>query len=133
MKRRIGLTYILIAVAAASLLYGFINHKQDQQPLTMQEFNRRVSAGPKMTLVYFNASWCSVCAKMKPTIDQIELEYKSTIDVLRVDADRDKEVVKEFEIDALPVLILYRYGTREWVYAGLIDKKTLKDKIDTFQ
>jgi thioredoxin-like negative regulator of GroEL len=133
MKRKISLTYIFLAVATASVVYGFINHKQDPQPLTMQEFNRRISAGSKMTLVYFNASWCSVCAKMKPVIDQVELDYKSKMDVLRVDADRDKDVVKEFEIDALPVLVLYRYGTREWVYAGLIDKKTLKDKIDTFQ
>jgi thioredoxin-like negative regulator of GroEL len=132
MKRKISLIYIFIAVVAASVLYGFINHRQEQPPITLQEFNRRVSAGPKMTLVYFSASWCAVCAKMKPVIDQVELDYKSQMDVLRVDADRDKEVVKEFEIDALPVLVLYRYGTREWVYAGLIDKKTLKDKIDTF-
>jgi thioredoxin-like negative regulator of GroEL len=133
MRRKIGFTYIFIAIAAASVVYGFINHKQTQQPITLQEFNRRISAGPKMTLVYFNASWCSICVKMKPVIDQVELDYKSTMDVLRVDADRDKEIVREFEIDALPVLVLYRYGTREWVYVGQIDKKTLKDKIDTYQ
>ena len=122
----IGIALVLISSIE------FHNDKQDPTPITLVEFNKKTANKDKKVLVYFNASWCTVCAKMKPLIEEIEKENNSRLEVLRINTDIDKEVANEFEIDALPVLILYHNGVREWIYVGIIDKNLLKEKINTY-
>ena len=105
---------------------------QDRQPVSLADYNRITLAQDKKVLVYFHASWCAVCAKVKPLIDQAETGYKGKMEVLRIDTDRDKEVANEFEIDALPVLILYHKGSRQWINVGVIEKNKLKEMIENY-
>jgi len=130
-KHFLPIFLILIIIGICLFTFGFKENLQEPKPMSLEEFNKAVANKDKKVLVYFNASWCTVCAKMKPVIEQIETEYKTKLQILRIDADRDKEVAKEFEVDALPVLMLYRNGIREWTLVGLIEKDKLKNKIDT--
>lgn len=104
--------------------------KQVEKEVSLIEYNKIVASKQKMTLVYFWADWCSVCVKMKPIIEQIEIEYSQKIQVLRIDSEKDKEITKEFEIDGLPILFLYKNGTIIWIYAGFIEKSMLKAQLD---
>jgi thioredoxin 1 len=106
--------------------------RQDQQPLTLKEYNKKIARDDKMVLVYFHASWCMVCEKIKPVVQEVESENAAKLEVLSVDTDKDKEVASEFEIDALPVLMLYKKGSRQWINLGIIDKKKLQEKIDPY-
>lgn len=51
---------------------------------------------------------------MKPIIEELEKQDSSKVCILRINADRDKEIAAEFEIDAMPVLMLYKGGCRDW-------------------
>jgi thioredoxin 1 len=122
---------IALSILLCVFTFGFKNKsaKQEEPPVTLAEYNKKISRKDKIVLAYFSAGWCQVCAKIKPILEEVEKENTTKVEVLRIDTDRDKEVAAEFEIDALPVMILYKNGVREWVHVGLIDKKTLQAKI----
>jgi thioredoxin-like negative regulator of GroEL len=104
--------------------------KQNEKGMTLAEFNKKIANTQKLELVYFSADWCAICAKMKATINEIQTENSQKIELLRIDTDKDKTIATEFEIDALPVFMLYKKGIRQWVFVGLMDKKVLQAKID---
>jgi len=97
--------------------------------MTMAEFNKRISSKETPVLVYFHASWCAVCAKLNPVINEFELENKDKLEVLRIETTKDKEIAEEMEIDGLPVLMFYKNGNRQWIHVGAIQKDNLKEKI----
>ena len=90
----------------------------ESDTITLKNFNKLIENKDKSVLVYISADWCMVCLKMKPVIEQTEKSFADKLNILRVDSDRDKEINDEFEVDALPVLMLYRNGEREWVHIG---------------
>jgi thioredoxin len=129
-------SYILVLVLFSLFLSAyFLNRnaelKQEDKTFTLAEYNKRISRTDKKVLVYFYADWCMVCPKLKPIIEQVELENKDIVEVLKIDIDKNKEVKEEYEVDALPVLILYKGGKNIWTQVGLTDKKTIKSKIET--
>lgn len=108
------------------------NIKQENKPISLSEYNKQIANKKKLVLVYFSADWCTVCAKMKPLIEEIEKRDSLNVNIIKIDTDRDKEVAHKYEIDAMPVLMLYKDGCREWMNIGLIDKQELRYTIDFF-
>jgi thioredoxin-like negative regulator of GroEL len=133
MKRKQGALFIVLTLLTISMIaFSLINLKARQQPaISLAEYNQRTTQPGKIIMAYFSAGWCAICSKMKPLIEQIEIEQGAKLELLKIDTDRDKEVAREFDIDALPVIILYKNGKREWIHVGLIDKPALKAKINS--
>lgn len=122
----IGIPVIVIVLL---IIYGYIQPKQnEQQKLSLVEFKKEINAN-EYVLVYFNASWCMVCEKMKPIIDDIETEYK-TLKIIRVNTDDNKEIAVEFEINSLPVFMLYHKGIIVWTEIGVMSSTELKTKLN---
>ncbi|MBA2614108.1 MAG: thioredoxin family protein [Bacteroidetes bacterium] len=134
MKVLSTLSVALILIGCSAPVWAQININGDiaDSTITLKEFNQKISNKQKAVLVYFSADWCTVCSKMKPVIERIEKEYANKMIILRVNTERDKEITNEFEIDALPVLILYKKSCTEWIHVGLLDSRTLHSEIDPF-
>ncbi|MEI8136022.1 MAG: thioredoxin domain-containing protein [Bacteroidota bacterium] len=105
---------------------------KDTSIITLKEFNKWIGSEEKPVLVYFSADWCMVCAKMKSVMETIEKEFSNKIQILRIDTERDKEVTNEFEIDALPILMLYKHGSRKWIHIGLLDGGIICTEIELY-
>lgn len=56
-------------------------------------------------LIDFWAEWCTPCKLMSPVIDQIEKEFPN-IQVIRVNADEDAEMVQKYNVSSIPTYIL---------------------------
>ncbi len=106
--------------------------KQDDPVISLEAFNKRIANKNKAVLVYFSAGWCAVCPKFKPVIAEIEEEYSSKMEVLRIDIERDVEVAEKFEVNTLPLLILYKNGKREWTSSGIIPIANIRREIDCY-
>ena len=133
MKRKLIPVIFLGIVTILFFYYGGFGTRQDEEkPVTLAEFNSKIKESKKPVLVYFSAGWCTVCGKMKPVIAEIEKEYGDKVEFFKIDADRDKEVADEFEINSLPVIMLYTHNNREWIHIGIIEKSRLKEKIFPF-
>ena len=66
----------------------------------------------KAKLIFFTAPWCAPCQQIKPYIVRICDQNKTVVQLLTVDHDAAPALVKEFEVESLPTLILLdRSGT----------------------
>ena len=99
------------------------------QQITLVDFNKLLSTD-KPVLVDFHTVWCAPCRKMVPIIDGIEEKYKDKAVVTRIDVDKSKEVGKAYEIQGVPVFILFKNGKEIWKHNGIISEEELKKQIE---
>jgi thioredoxin len=90
-----------------------------------QEFNELLGSN-KRVMVDFNAKWCAPCQKMKPYIVKLQTELKDQIKIVQLDADENKTLVKQMELDSLPVIIVYENGKEVWRNTGYISEEELR-------
>lgn len=84
----------------------------------------------KPVLIDFHTVWCAPCKKMAPIIDAIETDYKDQAIVMRVDVDKSKDVAKAYNIQAVPVFIVFKNGLPQWTHNGIIAKEALAAELD---
>jgi thioredoxin-like negative regulator of GroEL len=66
---------------------------------------------------------------MKPFLDEISTEMSDKLVLVRINADENQQLCKELNIDALPVLQLYKNNTLIWTNKGFISKDNLLKKL----
>jgi len=89
--------------------------------MTRQQFDAVVNSD-KTVLVDFYAEWCAPCRKMKPYLDEISKDMAKKVTVVRINVDDNKVLAKELNIDALPVLQVYKNKTLSWTHTGYVEK-----------
>lgn len=57
-----------------------------------------------MKLIDFWAEWCNPCKMMNPILDEVVKEYN--IDLVKYDADKDKEMLEKYSITSIPTYIV---------------------------
>ncbi len=90
-----------------------------------QEFNELLKSDKKV-MVNFYAEWCAPCKKMGPYIIKMQEDLKGKINIVRLDADKNKTLVDVLKLDSLPVIILYENGKEIWRNIGYISEEDLK-------
>ncbi|WP_333875537.1 rhodanese-like domain-containing protein [Flavobacterium sp.] len=90
-----------------------------------QEYNELIQSSPKV-MVDFNAKWCAPCQKMKPYIVKMQEELKDKIKIVQLDADENKTIVNQLELQGLPVIIIYENGKEVWRNLGYISEEDLR-------
>ena len=88
---------------------------------SLEDFKKLVNADD-LVLVDFYAEWCAPCKEMAPYLDEITINMKDKVTVLRIDADKDATLCNQLKVDALPVLHLYKKGQLVWENTGFIGK-----------
>lgn len=66
----------------------------------MKKFNELTN---DLTLVDFYATWCGPCKMIAPVLEQL-----TSVDVIKVDVDEERELTMKFNISAVPTLILIK-------------------------
>ena len=97
--------------------------------MTMEEFNNLLKVSQPV-LVDFHTLWCAPCRKMAPVVDQISSDYKSKATVLRIDLDKSKEVAEHYQIQGVPVFILFKNGEQKWKHHGIVSDEELRKVIE---
>ena len=80
-------------------------------------------------LIDFYADWCEPCKKMAPYLEEISRDMEDKVIVIRINADDNKNLMKELKIDALPELRLYKSKTMYWRNIGFIEKADVVKQI----
>lgn len=97
----------------------------------METFNKIIK-GDKPVLVDFYATWCGPCKAMSPVIEEIGKEMNGEARVLKIDVDKNQEVSAQFQVQAVPTLIIFKKGEAVWRNAGAMDKASLVQQIKSF-
>jgi len=83
-------------------------------------------------LVDFSAEWCGPCKMMAPILTQLKGMVGDRTTILKVDVDKNPEVSKQYHVQGVPTLILFRKGVVKWRQSGVIQAAQLKTIIDSF-
>jgi thioredoxin len=113
------------------LKWNAANKPTDKNPATpvkkgmsLSDFKTRVTSD-KYVLVDYNAKWCKPCKKIVPMLEGLAEKKKDKLILVKIDADENKELIKENGIEAIPVMELYKDGKLIWKHSGDIDEATL--------
>lgn len=132
MKRSISIVLALFAIFFITA--AFFKLKQDnEEGLTVEQFLKKVNKKDTVVLVYFNADWCVPCIKLKPVIADLDKEVSSYAKVMPVDVDDNPLVATHFEINTLPMFMIYKNGKNVWKHTGYLVKADLNAKINLYK
>jgi thioredoxin 1 len=62
------------------------------------------------TILYITAPWCGPCKMLSPTMDNISVDFGTSVFVAKMDADENMDYVKSLNVRNVPTLIFYQGG-----------------------
>ena len=105
----------------------------DDKGMSVVDFKKKIANSDKVVLVYFHANWCIPCVKLKPEIVELETEVKDYCEVLKIDTDENPMIADYYEINALPMFVIYKNGIKAWENIGALSKNQLLEKINSYK
>jgi len=92
--------------------YPFIKLKNDaeRQGMNKSSFETSVAAQP-LSFVDFYAPWCGPCKIMVPALENIEKEMKDSVHIIKINADENLQLMKDYGLKALPYILVLQ-GTK---------------------
>jgi len=87
----------------------------------------------KLTMVDFYTTWCGPCKQMAPFIEEIKMENKDVVNVLKVDAEDQIDIASKYNISGYPTLIFFKNGVVVHESLGGRSKEDLLALINQFK
>jgi thioredoxin 1 len=91
--------------------------------LTEATFDQAIKEG--VTLVDFWATWCAPCKKQSPVVDEVAVAISNRAIIARFDIDTSQKRVKQFKLEYVPTLMLFKDGKPIQTFTGFTDKEKL--------
>ena len=96
--------------------------RSDEKQLTMEQYLASIPKD-KTTLVDFGANWCPPCVAMEPVLDELKKSKEVDFNFLKIDAGIHTDIMKELNIEPIPVFIIYKKGKEVWRKEGIATKE----------
>lgn len=98
--------------------------------LTDATFDEVVNGSDVPVLVDFWAPWCGPCKMIGPVVEEIANEYGDKVKICKLDTDEHREAAMEYQINAIPTVMIFKDGQIEKKWVGLTSKKDMTAAID---
>ena len=96
--------------------------------MSSQEYEKLLHSDKKV-LIDFYAEWCAPCKKMTPYLLKMQKDLADKVVIIRLDADKNKNLMAEMKISELPTLLLYENKEITWQHSGYISEEDLKKQL----
>ncbi|KAK9056661.1 hypothetical protein SSX86_024023 [Deinandra increscens subsp. villosa] len=91
--------------------------------VTAQSWTTSVVDSKTPVLVEFYASWCGPCQMVHRVIDEIAAEYAGKVNCYVLNADKDPRITEEYDIKAVPIVVLFKNGEKCESVVGTMPKE----------
>ena len=78
--------------------------------ITALNFETEVLHSDKPVLLDFYANWCGPCKMLAPMLREIAEENADTLKVGKINVDEQMELAMRFQVDSIPMLVLFKDG-----------------------
>jgi thioredoxin 1 len=89
---------------------GFIHPDEQEDLMTEKDFIERMRSNPRPVVMDFWASWCGPCRVIEPVVDKLGEEYAGRVDLWKINADEQPELLRSLHIYGIPTLISFHEG-----------------------
>ncbi|MDD5262994.1 MAG: thioredoxin [Methylacidiphilales bacterium] len=97
--------------------------------LSAANFGEKVLNAKGMVLVDFWAEWCGPCKMIAPLLDQISGEHSGKVIIGKVDVDKNSELASQYNVRAIPTLLIFKDGQIKEQIVGMTSKSALLQKL----
>lgn len=73
-------------------------------------FQEVLSNSDLPVLVDFYATWCGPCQMMASILEQVNAAMNQQLKVVKIDTDKYPQLATQYEVHALPTLVLFKDG-----------------------
>jgi len=93
--------------------------------VTGSNFNQEVLQSEVPVLVDFYATWCGPCKMLRPTLEQIAADRRD-VKVIAVNIEDEDELADQYEVSAIPCVVLFENGAEADRSVGLVPRDALE-------
>lgn len=98
--------------------------------VTDASFADDVLLSDKPVIVDFWAEWCGPCKMIAPVLDELAGEYDGRVKIGKVNVDNDQALAAQYNVRAIPTLLLFKQGQVAEQVVGLRGKRDLASSFD---
>lgn len=98
--------------------------KSTAAQMSIEQFDNNIKNNA-VVLVDFGAEWCPPCKKMEPVLTNLQAQNKGKFTLLKVDGGKDEAIMKQYNVTALPVFIIFKNGKQIWRKDGIAEEKEM--------
>lgn len=104
------------------------NAKPDtDNKMDFAEYSKLIQS-KELVFIDFYAPWCGPCRKMMPMMDSLKVEYHEKINIVKVNADASKSLIKELKLIGVPYLAMYKNGKLIYSKNGAVTREELTNE-----
>jgi len=82
-------------------------------------------------VVEFATNWSDHCINMDLMLDQLKSEFTKNTKVYKIDADKNRELIKQYDVKEIPSLLIFKKGKVVSCVEGLYWPKAVKENLIT--
>jgi thioredoxin len=93
--------------------------------MSENDFFERLAQNPRPVVVDFWAPWCGPCRLIDPVIKKVGADFTGRVDVWKVNADEQPEILRSLHIYGIPTLMAFHNGQEVARRAGVASHTVL--------
>ena len=94
--------------------------------VTSANFEKEVLQSDRTVLADFYANWCGPCKMLRPILEEIS-DDRQDVKVVSIDIDEEDELAEEYEVSAIPCVVLFKNGAEADRSVGLKPREALEE------
>ncbi len=99
------------------------------EDVTDANFQAEVLESETPVLVDFWAAWCGPCRVIAPHLEEINSE-QDNLRVVKLNVDENPQTAAQYQVMAIPTLLLFKGGQVAHTIRGAMPKKRLEQEIE---
>ncbi|MBQ2280485.1 MAG: thioredoxin [Ruminococcus sp.] len=94
--------------------------------VTGARFEKEVLQSDRPVLADFYADWCGPCKMLRPILEEIS-DDRQDVKVVSINIDEEDELAEQFDVSAIPCVVLIKDGMEVDRSVGLKPREALEE------